>query len=655
VLAIAQPISSGFPIHALILAIPFAPHAFPGQPVGAAMSFSDFIYRPFETLIRPLDIPPTPLPASGPFALLLHFASMFRGVLVAVALFMVAIEGINLATIWGISFIVDGVSAKGAAVFLQQDWPTLAVLGVLIFPVLPLLIFLGNTLNSQAVAVCMPAAMQWQGHKAVERQDLAFFHDLFAGQVASRISQVASAVQQQIVVSFYRIPLFLVQFVGSLVLLAALSWPLALPVFFWIAANIALAVAAVPHFSERSRRTARARSLIVGAMTDLYSNIQMVKLFAAEDSEAGAMRTFMENTVETQQRERRIHLTTDTSVVLLNVLLSLSNFAVGFWGLVAGFVTIGQFVASIAIVQRLNANSRTFLQMGQQIFQAVGTIRDAMPVVTTPPTITDMPNAKRLAVTAGEVEFENIRFEYRQGQEVIDGLSLMVRAGEKVGLVGLSGAGKSTLVSLLLRFFDLKEGAIRIDGQDIRSVTQASLRESIGVVTQDVSLLHRSVGDNIRYGRPTASQEELERAAMLAEASAFIADLKDSEGRAGYDAFVGDRGVKLSGGQRQRVAIARVLLKDAPILVLDEATSALDSEAEAAVQDKLALLMEGKTVIAIAHRLSTIARMDRIVVLDKGRIVEEGTPSALLERDGLYARLWQRQTGGYIAEAIEET
>ena len=390
-------------------------------------------------------------------------------------------------------------------------------------------------------------------------------------------------------------------------------------------------------------------------MTDLYSNIQMVKLFAAEDSEAGAMRTIMGNAIETQQRERRIHLTTDTSVVLLNVALVLSNIAVGFWGLVAGFVTIGQFVASIAIVQRLNANSRTFLQMGQQIFQAVGTIRDAMPVVTTPPTITDAPDARPLAVTAGEVEFRDVRFEYRQGQRVIEDLSLTVRAGEKVGLVGLSGAGKSTLVSLLLRFFDLKGGAILIDGQDIRGVTQASLRESIGVVTQDVSLLHRSVGDNIRYGRPDASRDEMERAAMLAEADGFIADLRDSEGRTGYDAFVGDRGVKLSGGQRQRVAIARVLLKDAPILVLDEATSALDSEAEAAVQDKLALLMEGKTVIAIAHRLSTIARMDRIVVLDKGRIVEEGTPSALLERDGLYARLWKRQTGGYIADAIEET
>jgi ABC-type multidrug transport system fused ATPase/permease subunit len=618
------------------------------------MSLSDLIYRPFETLIRPLDIPAAPLPASGPLALLLHFAGMFRGVLAAVAFLMVAIEGINLATIWGISFIVDGVSAKGAVAFLTEDWPTLAVLGALVFPVLPLLIFLGNALNSQTVAVCMPAAMQWQGHKAVERQDLAFFHDLFAGQVASRISQVASAVQQQIVVSFYRIPLFLVQFVGSLILLAALSWPLAVPVFIWIAANIALAMAAVPHFSERSRKTARARSLIVGAMTDLYSNIQMVKLFAAEDSEAGAMRTFMENAVETQQRERRIHLTTDTGVVLLNVLLSLANFAIGFWGLVAGFVTIGQFVASIAIVQRLAANSRTFLQLGQQIFQAVGTIRDAMPVVTTPPTILDAPDARPLAVTAGEVEFRKVRFEYRQGQEVIDGLSLTVNAGEKVGLVGLSGAGKSTLVSLLLRFFDLKSGAILIDRQDIRDVTQASLRESIGVVTQDVSLLHRSVGDNIRYGRPGASPEEVERAAELAEASGFIADLKDSEGRTGYNAFVGDRGVKLSGGQRQRVAIARVLLKDAPILVLDEATSALDSEAEAAVQDKLALLMEGKTVIAIAHRLSTIARMDRIVVLDKGRIVEEGTPSALLERNGLYARLWQRQTGGYIADAIEE-
>lgn len=619
-----------------------------------AMSLSDMIYRPFETLIRPLDIPYAPLPDRGPLALLAHFAWMFRGVLSAMSVFIVAVELINLTVIWGLAFIVDGVSGKGAAAFLREDWATLAILGGLMFPVLPLLIFLANTLSSQTVSVLMPAAMQWQGHKAVERQDLAFFHDLFAGQVASRISQVASAVQQQIAVAFYSIPHFGIQFVGSLALLTALSWPLAIPVVVWIVANVVLAAVAVPHFSERSRKSARARSLVVGAMTDLYSNIQMVKLFAAEDSEAGAMRGILSNAIETQQRERRIYLTTDNLVVLLNVALTLTSMALGLWGLVAGFVTTGQFVASIAIVQRLNANSRAFLQMGQQIFQAMGTIRDAMPVVTTPPTIVDASNAKPLVVSAGNVEFKNVRFEYRANRDVIDGLSLAVRGGEKVGIVGLSGAGKSTLVSLLLRFFELKGGEILIDNQNIRTVTQASLRENIGVITQEVSLLHRSVGDNIRYGRSDAAPHEIERAAAMAQADGFIAELRDAEGRAGYDAFVGDRGIKLSGGQRQRVAIARVLLKDAPILVLDEATSALDSETEAAIQDKLALLMQGKTVIAIAHRVSTIASMDRIVVLDKGRIVEEGTPAALLERDGLYTRLWKRQAAGYIADTVDE-
>jgi ABC-type multidrug transport system fused ATPase/permease subunit len=323
---------------------------------------------------------------------------------------------------------------------------------------------------------------------------------------------------------------------------------------------------------------------------------------------------------------------------------------IGFWGMIAGFVTTGQFAGSIYLTQRLSANARAFLDMGQQIFQAIGTIRDAMPVMTTPPTIVDAPQAVPLLVTRGEIRFEQIRFAYRSEKTVIEDLTLKVAAGEKVGLVGVSGAGKTTLVNLLLRFYELDQGDILIDGQSIRSVTQASLRENIGVISQDVSLLHRSVGDNIRYGKPDASAEAINAAARAAHADTFIADLNDAEGRSGYDAFVGDRGVKLSGGQRQRVAIARVLLKDAPILILDEATSALDSESEAAIQEKLDVLMAGKTVIAIAHRLSTIAQMDRIIVLDKGRIVEEGTPAALLERGGLYARLWQRQTGGYIAE-----
>ena len=618
------------------------------------MSFSDFAYRRIETLVRPLDIPFEPLPTQSPLALVLHFIRMFRGVVVAIVLFSIATECINLAVIWGIAAIVDGVADKGAAGFLHDDWPLLAILGVLMGVLLPLLIFLANTLRSQVVSVCMPVSMMWQGHKSVERHDLAFFQDLFAGQVATRISQVAGAVRQQVVVAFQTVPHFLVQFVGSVVLLAALAWPLALPVFAWIVANVAVARWAVPEFSTRASRSAGARSRVIGAMTDLYSNIQMVKLFAAEDTEAGSLRTLMNDAIGTQQQEGRSYLTADIGVVLLNVLMVLATVAIGLWGLVAGFVSIGEFVASTAVVQRLSGNARAFLQIGQQLFQAAGTIRDAMPVVTTPPTITDRDGAQPLQVNAGEVEFENVRFGYRETQTVIRDLSLTVQAGEKVGLVGVSGAGKSTLVSLLLRFFELKGGAIRIDGQDIRDVTQESLRESIAMVTQDISLLHRSVGDNIRYGRPDATPAEVERATAMAEADRFIADLKDSEGRSGYDAFVGDRGVKLSGGQRQRVAIARVLLKDAPILVLDEATSALDSEAETAVQEKLALLMQNKTVIAIAHRLSTIASMDRIVVLDEGTIVEEGSPSDLLERGGLYARLWQRQTGGFIADRIEQ-
>ena len=290
--------------------------------------------------------------------------------------------------------------------------------------------------------------------------------------------------------------------------------------------------------------------------------------------------------------------------------------------------------------------------MGQQIFQAIGTIKDAMPVMTTPPTITDRPDAPDLVVPNGEIRFDHVRFAYKSGKPVIDDLSLTVRPGEKVGLVGLSGAGKTTLANLRLRFYDIDDGAILIDGQDICAITQASLRRAIGVIAQDVALLHRSVGDNIRYGRPEATQQEIEKVAKMGSADGFIADLADGEGRKGYDAFVGDRGIKLSGGQRQRVAIARVLLKNAPILVLDEATSALDSESEAAIQEKLNLVMEGKTVIAIAHRLSTIARMDRIVVLDRGRIVEEGRPEELVEQDGLFARLWKHQTGGFIPDDI---
>ncbi|MGM4910699.1 ABC transporter ATP-binding protein [Rhizobium sp. 768_B6_N1_8] len=619
------------------------------------MSISDAIYRPFETLIRPLDIPYRPLPSKGPLTVLLHFISMFRGVLIVLALSSMLFEAINLSIVWGLSVIVDGVTQQGASAFLQSEWLLLTILGLLIFPVMPIVSFMLNTLQSHTLGVGMPAAIQWQGHKAVERQDLAFFHDLYAGQVSSRLSQVASAVQQQIIAAFQSIPRFLMQLIGSVILLSALAWQLALPVVIWIALNVAFTVRIVPVFVERSRRTAKQRSLVAGAITDLYTNMQMIKQFAAEDSEAGAIRRTIQTAVQTQHSEQRIYRTSELTVVVLNTLLWLSMLSIGFSGLVNGFLTVGEFVGAVYILNRLSTQIFTFLQMGQQIFQAIGTIKDAMPVMTTPPTITDLPDAKELAVTSGEVRFEHVRFAYKSGKSIIDDLSLTIRPGEKVGLVGLSGAGKTTLANLLLRFYDIKDGAILIDGQDIRSVTQSSLRRAIGVIAQDVALLHRSVGDNIRYGRPEATQEEIESVAKMASADIFIADLADSEGRKGYEAYVGDRGIKLSGGQRQRVAIARVLLKNAPILVLDEATSALDSESEAAIQGRLNLVMEGKTVIAIAHRLSTISSMDRIVVLDHGRIIEEGRPEELIEGDGLFARLWKRQTGGFIPEEIEET
>lgn len=616
------------------------------------MSISDAIYRPFEKLIQPLEIPYRPLPSSGPVAVLLHFISMFRGVLIGLALSAMAMEAINLSVVWGLTVVVDGVSQHGASAFLQSEWPLLAFLAFLIFPAMPIASFLLNTLQSHTLGIGMPAAIQWQGHKAVERQDLAFFHDLFAGQVASRLQQVASAVQQQIIAAFQTIPRFMLQMVGSVILLSSLSWQLALPVVIWIALNIAYAVRIVPIFAESARRTAKQRSLLAGAITDLYTNMQMIKQFAAEDSEAGAIRRAILKTVKTQQREQRIYRTSEATVVILNTLLWVSMLTIGFSGLLKGFLTVGEFVGAVYILQRLSAQIFTFLQVGQQVFQAIGTIKDAMPVMTTPPTITDRSDATDLQVEAGEIRFENVSFAYKSGKSVINSLSLTVRPGEKVGLVGLSGAGKTTLASLLLRFYDVGDGAILVDGQDIRAVTQTSLRGVIGVIAQDVALLHRSIGDNIRYGRPDATQEEIERVAKMASADGFIADLTDGEGRKGYDAFVGDRGIKLSGGQRQRVAIARVLLKDAPILVLDEATSALDSESEAAIQEKLKLAMEGKTVIAIAHRLSTIARMDRIVVLDQGRIVEEGKPEELIEGEGLFASLWRRQTGGFIPEQL---
>lgn len=611
-------------------------------------------FRPFETHLKPLELPVTPMPDKGPLRLVWHFARMFRRQLVIVSILAMISSLLGLLGIWAIAFVVDGVTAEGARAFLLGHMWILAGFFVLFVIVSPLVFLLRQTFAFQTVRILLPAAMRWQAHKAVEMQDLAFFEDTFAGQVASRIAQVTMSVHRQMMLAIETIPFLIIQFGGSFLLLLALAWPLAVPVFFWIAANVLVAWLAIPTYMQRSARVAAANSRATGAMTDVYSNIAMVKLFAAEDSEAGAIRKVIGETIDTRHSENRSYILTDSSVYFLNVLLMLAVAVIGFWGLVGNWVTLGDFVAGLTVTRSLSAASSNFIGVGQSITSTLGTIKDAMPIMTSRPEIKDRAGAGDLTVTQGQIRFNAVSFAYQKDRKpVLENFDLTIAPGERVGLVGLSGAGKSTVIALLMRLRDVSEGRIAIDDQDIRDVTQESLRRQIGVVTQDISLLNRSIRDNIRYGKPAASDAEVMAAARASEAKAFISEQRDSKERVGLDAHVGDRGVKLSGGQRQRITIARVLLKDAPILILDEATSALDSEAELAIQQNLAQMMEGRTTLAVAHRLSTIAAMDRLVVMDGGRIIEEGTHRDLLARGGLYATLWERQSGGFLAHAAE--
>ena len=656
------------------------------------MTISDRIFRPFENLVKPLDLPIRPMPDSGPVALLWHFARMFRVVLVIVGVLSLLSASLSLFIIWALSFVVDGVVAQGAQTFLTQNAVLLTVFGLIVVLGSPVLTFLEEAFNGQSAQVLLPAAMHWQAYNAVEGQDVAFFEDTFAGQVASRIAQVTGSVQQQMMLAVGTVPRFTVQLAGSAVLLLALAWPLAIPVLVWMLANVLLAWKVVPAYISLSSRVAEAYSRATGAMTDIFGNITTVKLFAAEDSEAGAVRTVMQDTINTQHREQRYYIVSNTLVISFNALLLVSTFAVGLWGMLNERVSVGDFVAAAVITRQLSNSSFVFIGLGQQIAKTIGTIKDAMPIMTQRPAIVDRPYAGTLAVRKGSIEFENVKFTYMTvpipgdsdtqvgsvsanahdetdlqtkrstrttithnvSSAIISDLSLTVDSGERVGLVGVSGAGKSTLFSLLLRLRELDSGSICIDGTDICSVTQSSLRSQIGVVTQDVALFNRSVRDNIRYGAPLADDHAILAALEQAEAGDFIQQLHDKQGRTGLDAHVGERGVKLSGGQRQRLSIARVILKNAPILLLDEATAALDSEAEAAIQNNLEKLMESRTTLAIAHRLSTIAAMDRLVVMDSGRIVESGTHHELLEQGGLYARLWNRQSGNFMGLGIEE-
>jgi ATP-binding cassette subfamily B multidrug efflux pump len=504
-----------------------------------------------------------------------------------------------------------------------------------------------------------PQRIRWQAHRYLLRQSIGYFQDEFAGRIAQRLMQTALAVREVAMKIMDVGSYVLIYFLGALALAGSQDWRLAVPFALWAVAYAVMLWQIVPRLGRVAQEQADARSAMTGRVVDSYTNIATVKLFSHSAREEDWMRDGMDAFLRTVHRQMRLSTIQDVTLNAINVALIGAVTALGLWLWSEGRVEVGAVAVAVPLALRLNNMAHWIMWEFAALFENIGTVRDGISSLALPRQVLDAPAARSLRRGPGAVEFRNVTFRYggapgARPLPVLDDLSLTIAPGERVGLVGRSGAGKSTLVNLLLRLHDLESGRITIDGQDIARVTQDSLRGAIGVVTQDSSLLHRSVRDNIAYGRPDAAEDQIAQALEMAEAHGFVPGLSDSFGRCGLDAHVGERGVKLSGGQRQRIAIARVALKDAPILILDEATSALDSEVEAAIQSRLEMLMQGKTVLAIAHRLSTIAAMDRLVVMDAGRIIEQGSHAELLAANGLYARLWARQSGGFLAADAAE-
>ena len=549
--------------------------------------------------------------------------------------------------------ILDWLAVVPADQLWAREGATLLGLAVVLVSSIALAAF-QTMFKHQALAGNLPMRLRWNFHRLMLSQSMSFFQDEFAGRIATKLMQSALAVRDTWMIMTDILVYVVIYFVTMGGVLGSFDTRALGPFLLWIALYGVSLRFFVPRLSRVAQAQADARSLMTGRITDAYTNISTVKLFSHSHREAGFARSAMQDFLKTVQGQMRLVSGFETVNQVLSVILIGSTVGVVLWLWTQGEVGVGAVAASTAMALRLNGISHWVMWEMAALFEHVGTVQDGMGILSRPQTVVDRPNAVALQVPRGEVVFERVDFSYGNSRSVVQDLSLHIRPGEKIGLVGRSGAGKSTLVNLLLRFYDLPSGRILIDGQDIAGVTQESLRAQIGMVTQDTSLLHRSVRENLVYGRPDATEEQMRRAAERAEATEFISHLVDPKGRKGFDAHVGERGVKLSGGQRQRVAIARVMLKDAPILLLDKATSALDSEVEVAIQASLYRLMEGKTVVAIAHRLSTIAAMDRLIVMDQGRIVEEGTHQTLLARGGIYARLWAHQSGGFLGEEADD-
>jgi ATP-binding cassette subfamily B multidrug efflux pump len=610
----------------------------------------------FETRIRPTARPPgTPPP--GLIAFYWHFARQTRGLYLAMFATGLGVALIDTLIPVFIGRLVTLMQAADRAAAFSAATPMLLAMVATVLVGRPLAMLADSLVRNNAVVPNVTSLIRWQSHWHVVRQSWPFFQNDFAGRIANRVMQTGNAVRECVVSSIRALWYIAIYGVSSLVLMGAADWRLAVPTVLWFCGYVFFLRHFVPRMRDRAKLSSEVRSMVMGRVVDSYTNILTVKLFARARDEDKYVRDVIDEHTGAIAQHMRVTTRFMTTLSVMNALLLVGTAGIGVALWAQGQVSAGLVATALPLAWQISSVAGWVSWEVTGIFENVGVVQEGMETIAVPHTLVDAPDAHELAVRAGtrggpcgEIRFEHLTFTYGRadGRRVLDDLNLVIRPGERIGLIGRSGAGKSTLVNLLLRFHEVERGHIRIDGQDIGQVTQESLRAAIGMVTQDTSLLHRSIASNIGYGHPDARLDEIVAAAKKAHAHEFILDLSDWKGRTGYDAHVGERGVKLSGGQRQRIAIARVVLKDAPILVLDEATSALDSEVEIAIQEQLLGLMEGKTVIAIAHRLSTIARMDRLIVLEQGRIAEQGTHAELLRLNGHYAKLWSHQSGGFL-------
>ena len=548
--------------------------------------------------------------------------------------------------------IVDWLASTEKSDIFQEKGRALILMALTAGVLIPVSVALKSVIQHQVIMSNLPMSIRWRMHRYILNQSMSFFSNEFAGRISTKVMQTALAVRQVVNILLDVFVYVLVYISSTFLLVGSSDWMLTLPLAVWLVIYLLIVRMIIPRLTKISQRQADARSDMTGRIVDSYTNITTVKLFSHSGREEGYARASMNGFLQTVYPMMRLATVFDSSVFFINCLLFVATGALGvlFWS--QGAITAGAIAVSLGLVLRINNMSQWIMWEISNLFENIGVVYDGISLMKSPNSVVDAPEAQPLDLSKGEIVFDNVSFHYGKSKGVMDNLNLVINPGERVGLVGRSGAGKSTLANLLLRFYDVEGGEIRVDGQAIQSVTQDSLRSQIAMVSQDTSLLHRSLRDNIGYSRPGATDQDIRHAAERANASEFLETLEDQEGRVGLDAHVGERGVKLSGGQRQRIAIARVFLKDAPILILDEATSALDSEVEAAIQDNLFSLMDGKTVIAIAHRLSTIAAMDRLIILDKGTIVEQGSHEELIAYGGIYADLWARQTGGVLADQV---